>query len=191
MSEIWRKIDGFSRYEVSNHGRVKSLARDVSNHTGIIHRKERILKLGKNHKGYSVVYMRDDTGRDRTMFVHRLVAIAFIPNPENKPQVNHKNGIKSNNFAYNLEWATNQENQIHAVKMGLNDHSKYDSGVPKVPVLQIDPNTGEVIAEYESVAAANRAIGHKCKSNISCCCRGTRETAGGYRWAYKAQKILD
>ena len=89
--EIWFRIDNC--FAVSNKGRVKSLARDVPNHTGIIHKPERILKLQTDHKGYARVSL----GKRKTLAVHRLVAKAFIPNPQNKPQVNHIDGNKQNN----------------------------------------------------------------------------------------------
>ena len=184
-NEKWKLVDGFGkRYAVSNLGRVVSLSRKVSNHTGFINKPSRLLKPCKDEKGYFRVYLDKGDGKTRFIPIHRLVAMTFLENPENKPQVNHKDGNKENNHVSNLEWATNKENQIHAVKMRLNDHSKYKSGKPEREVLQINPNTNEVIAKYPSISSATIAIGHKSKSNIGACCRGLRKTIGGYRWAY-------
>lgn len=102
--EKWCVI--FDCYSVSTRGRVKSLARDVPNHTGIIHKPERILKLQTDHKGYARVSL----GKKKALAVHRLVAKAFIPNPEEKPQVNYIDGNKLNNCVENLEWCTSSEN---------------------------------------------------------------------------------
>jgi len=120
--EIWKDVVGFEgEYMVSNIGRIKSLDRTVTlkNHYQIKTRsvKERILRLSKrsNNSPYYIVTL---SGR-KSLLVHRLVAIAFIPNPLNKPQVNHKNGIKSDNILENLEWVTVKENAIHAIKTGL------------------------------------------------------------------------
>jgi hypothetical protein len=104
--ECWKTI--YKEYQVSDLGNVKSLKRG----------KEVILKPKLTAKGYLEVHFRID-GKDKIFKVHRLVAEAFIPNPESKPQVNHKNCIKTDNRVENLEWATNGENQLHAYKNGL------------------------------------------------------------------------
>lgn len=191
-NEKWKLIDGFGkRYAVSDFGRVVSLSRKISNHTGFINKPSRLLKSHKDKKGYPRVYLDKGDGKTRYIAIHRLVAIAFMPNPSNKPQVNHKDGNKENNYVNNLEWATNKENQIHAVKMGLNDHSKYKSGKPERAVLQIDKDTGEIIAEYKSVKEAGKAMGCKNPCNISGCCRKAygRKTICGYAWRYKEEVV--
>jgi hypothetical protein len=192
MDEIWKPIEGYQgKYMVSNLGRVKSTARDVSNHVAIVHKPERILSCKKDAKGYMRVFL-DDNKKTKFVPIHRLVALAFIPNEFNKPQVNHIDGVKTNNNVNNLEWCTNQENQIHAIKMGLNDHSKYESGRPRRPVLQIDIKTGETINEYPSIVEAAKAIGCKNPSNIGGCCSGRygRKTIGGYKWKYKESEVM-
>lgn len=178
--EIWCAIDNC--YAVSNKGRVKSLVRDVFNHTGIIHKPERILKLQTDHKGYARVSL----GKRKALAVHRLVAKAFIQNPQNKPQVNHIDGNKLNNCVENLEWCNNRENQLHAVRTGLNNHSTYHSGRPYKPVVQIDVKTNEVIAEFKSIEEAKKAVSpNTTHNNIGLCCRGLRLSAFGFKWRYK------
>ena len=120
MKEIWKDIKGYEGlYQVSNLGRVKSLERKVLRSDGTsLAISERILKLGKNARGYLSVQLCAN-GIVKCFRVYRLVAQAFIPNPDNKPQVNHIDGNKQNNRADNLEWATRSENMQHAYKTGL------------------------------------------------------------------------
>lgn len=187
--EQWKLIEGFSsKFSISNFGRVKSNARIVNNHTGFINKKDMILKQQKNHKGYPVVTLQDGNYK-KTVMVHRLVAKAFIENANNKPQVNHIDGNKENNHFSNLEWCTNQENQIHAIKSGLNDHSKYRSGRKNRRVAKIDLKTNEVIEIYESINDAARAVNAKTSTNIGMCCRGLRNKANGYAWSY-AEEVM-
>lgn len=113
--EIWKKIEGFENYEVSNTGLVRSL--NYKN-LGYIN----ILKFRNHHKGYIKAPLTKNK-KTKSFFIHRLVAIAFIPNPDNKLQVNHINGIKTDNRVENLEWCTNSENQSHAYKNNLRSKS--------------------------------------------------------------------
>ena len=126
VGEIWKTIKDFKNYEVSNLGRIKSKERRTN--VGIKNvrsriRKEKILKQYNSTKGYLQVrlYNRNIV---KTIKVHRLVAEAFIPNPENKPQVNHKDGNKQNNNAENLEWCDCYENMKHSYNIGLRDRKK-------------------------------------------------------------------
>jgi hypothetical protein len=119
MEEVWMNIAGYDGlYEVSNLGNVKSLNRTVIYKDGRTWDvKERILKQCNTTKGYLFVNLSKNA-KSYPHKVHQLVAVAFIPNPENKPQVNHKDTIKTNNPATNLEWINNSGNQIHAVING-------------------------------------------------------------------------
>ena len=121
MEEIWKDIEEYKGlYQVSNLGNVRSLDRLVkAGYNNKQNKKGRRLTKLSNQKGYLVVKLSKENHGKRIL-IHRLVAKAFIPNPENKPQVNHIDGNKENNNVSNLEWCTNSENQIHAYKTGLN-----------------------------------------------------------------------
>ena len=119
MNEIWKDIFNYEGlYQVSNTGKVKSLERKSFNGHTLIKNKERLLKFGNNGNGYSFVNLSKN-GKQKQLYVHRLVASAFIPNPLNKKTVNHKDGNKSNNCIENLEWCTQKENNNHARRTGL------------------------------------------------------------------------
>lgn len=127
---IWVPVVGYEDfYEVSNLGQVKRLhyVEDRLTKNGSIRHvcvKEIILNAWTGVRGYSSVglYMN---GKCKTITVHRIVAMAFLPNPENKPCVNHINGVKTDNFLENLEWCTHKENNDHAVLTGLNKHRNF------------------------------------------------------------------
>jgi len=115
--EEWRPVFRFEAYQVSNFGRVKRI---------------RILKEVRLADGYSGVNIRGKKFR-----IHRLVALAFIPNPYRKPQINHKDGDKRNNYALNLEWATAKENDAHARKNGWKVPSLHGFRRGKLTVRQV------------------------------------------------------
>lgn len=123
--EIFKKVFGYEDiYEISTTGIIKSIDHLVAHSNGRNRiQKGRILKTSKSKKGYLQVSLSFNKKRFHTG-VHRLVAIAFIPNPENKPEVNHKDGDKTNNNVWNLEWSTGSENQIHAIENNLVKHNK-------------------------------------------------------------------
>lgn len=109
----WRTIEEFPIYEVSNTGVVRNK------------RTKKEKKPNISEKGYELIKIYVKTGTAYKRRIHRLVAQAFIPNPENKPEVNHKDGNKRNNAVNNLEWVTQKENYEHAVDMGLHTSVKY------------------------------------------------------------------
>lgn len=139
--------------------------------------KIRKLKLCSNRDGYLYVCFHIN-GKRKSPYVHRLIAMTFIDNPDNKPQVNHINGIKTDNSVDNLEWNTIKENSNHAHKNGL--HKKgIDKKSKKIKGINI--KTGDQI-NFNSLRDAHRS-GFDC-SNISKCCKGKQSYHKGYKWYY-------
>lgn len=159
MEEVWKKIPGLGdQYEVSSLGNVRSLDRIVPHTTlGEIKMKGKYKSMHKDSDGYLRTTLTHE-GRSSDYGVHRLVAITFIPDPENKPTVNHKNGIKDDNRIENLEWATYKEQSDHAHSTGLRTYSTYHhtnrQNIARRKVRCI--NTGEV---FDSQSAAEQHFG--------------------------------
>lgn len=188
MDEIWKDIEGYKGlYQISNLGRVKSLTRKVrcrNNKFRIV--KENILSPILTKKGYLFVNLWKNNLCKR-MLIHRLVAIAFIPNPENKLEVNHIDAIKTNNNLYNLEWNTRPENTLHSYKMKLREEQKKNVAatnkkLKSKKVAQYN-KVMELIKIFPSASEAARYYGYN-QSAISECCRGMRSSIYGYIWKY-------
>lgn len=187
--EEWRDIKGYEElYQVSNLGRVKSMDRSIKR---VINGKEvlfqlpsRILFQWKNSKGYYSVVIGSKADR-KTYKVHRLVAEAFIPNPSNLPQVNHKDEDKSNNRVDNLEWCTNKYNCNYGTyKSKLSE--KFRNRVPCWLVKGVCQYSmdGKFIKEFKSLREAAREV-ITSPSNISMCCKGVYSSCKGYKWKLK------
>jgi hypothetical protein len=135
MIEIWKPVVGYEElYEVSNFGNIKSLCRLSWNGHSFILREERILKTTKNPNGYLQIILSKNN-KQKTFFIHRIITHSFIPNPENKPQVNHKNGDKLDNRIENLEWATSSENLRHKIDiLGYKDslETRFKKSISKI-----------------------------------------------------------
>lgn len=132
--EIWKPIPGYSKYEASTLGGIRSIERELTvydpgrDHFYNVVRSQHILKPHPNWRGYLRVDLRStDRKIGRMEMVHRLIALVFIPNPNNYPQVNHINPNKNDNSVNNLEWCTNLHNNRHARSFGL-----YDDGMKKL-----------------------------------------------------------
>lgn len=122
--EVWKSVVGYDNfYQVSNLGRVKSLSRVSQNKYGNYCIKEKLLILCNDGYGYARVCLTNESKIKKNYKVHRLVALAFIPNLTNKKEVNHVNGIKDDNRVENLEWCTAKENTQHAFNTGLRGSS--------------------------------------------------------------------
>lgn len=169
MEEIWKDIEGFEGlYQVSNFGRIKRVT------TG------RILKGDKNNDGYLRVKLyKNNTKSNKS--IHRLVAEAFIPNPENKPQVNHVNEDKTNNSLDNLEWMTAKENINHGTRNKR--VSKAISKSNSIPIIATNIKNGES-TEFYGISECGRQLGLH-QQNISKVLAGTRRHTGGYTFKYK------
>ena len=160
---------GFPNYSVTDDGKVFSL-----NYGGSCDKKE--MKQQNNIKGYKRVSISSHS-KDKSFLVHRLVALAFIPNPDNLPQVNHKDENKSNNRVENLEWCSNYYNSHYMDKVERSAKAHWK------PVKQFTKD-GVFIKEYPSMHEVERQTGFY-YSHIGKCCKGRYKQAYGYIWRYK------
>jgi hypothetical protein len=174
--EVWKDISNYDNYEVSSLGRVRN------KQTG------RVLKAAKKG-GYCSLKLSSK----KNFFVHQLVAQSFLENPENKPQVNHKDKNGFNNTVGNLEWVTNKENSIHrssGVKQTTNQN---------LEIWRIDPKTEVKLEKYNSIEEAAKWIItnglatsiHSVRSSISCSIRGLYKSSLGFKWAKTDHENLD
>ena len=199
MIEIWKDIEGYEGYQVSNLGRVRSLDRIDSNNHPL---KGVILKPYISNSGYLLVGLYKQQKRDRKL-LHRLVAEAFIPNPDNKPEIDHINTIKTDNTVFlnedgsinyektNLRWTTRKENinnPLTKTKMRINarkpSKGKYGKKHHRSkPIIQYDKE-GNFIKEWDCANDVERVLGISNK-HIGSVCLGKRKSCGGYIWKYK------
>lgn len=173
IMEEWKDIEGYEGlYQVSSQGRIKSLDRNTTN--------GKIRKFQTSKSGYLSVTLSKN-GVVKRQSVHRLVAEAFIPNPNNLPQINHKNEDKTNNSIENLEWCDSTYN---------NNYGKHSSNISKARrkwVIQKDLNN-EIVGIYDSPITASKVTGisYSCITGV---CNGAHHTAGNYIWEYKKDAV--
>ena len=180
--EEWKAIKEYPDYMASNTGKIKSLKR----------KNEIILKPATTRKGkgyYMIILCKH--GGIKYFLIHRLIAECFIPNPENKPQVNHIDGNKKNNFVENLEWCTSSENIKHTYDIlhrkpnSPNINRKGILSTKYIKINQIDIKTGKIINTFYGSCEAARSINIK-NGHIAIgrCCLGKQKVAYGYKWEH-------
>lgn len=174
MKEIWKDVVGYEGlYQVSNLGNVKSLIGwDVSKQQYI--KREKVLSPSESEYKRVVLYK---DGKCKTISIHRLVAKTFLDNPNNLPQINHKDENKYNNCVDNLEYCTHKENMNHGTKQERESNVK-----TKYKVFQYDLH-GNFIKEWKNLREIEQNTNYK-KSNIGYCCRNKNKTAYGFKWKY-------
>lgn len=186
MKEVWKDIEGYEGlYQVSNLGRVKSLPRTKKTKSGVTYiTKEKILMF-RNCAGYNRCSLTKNN-KSKNIYVHRLVARAFIPNPKNYKYINHKDCNPSNNKIENLEWCTLSHNSLYACKLGRMGKNMLGIRGGKNPnskkVSQYDKN-GNFIKNWNSEIEASKEL-NICATSISYCANKKRKTAGGYIWEF-------
>lgn len=189
--EEWKDIPGYEGlYQVSNLGRVKRFARNTREGYRTMKIRERYLIPHLNSNGYYRLSISVNK-KSKKVYLHQLVAKSFIENPDNKPNVNHKNNIHTDNRVCNLEWVTQSENiqhywnnyevDGHRKAIGIMGKSVLEEHRKRNPVRQIDLNTKNVIATYPSSLEAQRQTGID-NTSIFRVIKGQRITAGGYYW---------
>ena len=188
--EVWRDVVGFEGlYMVSNKGRVKSLGNGEGNNS-----KERLLSLTMDDRGYRVVGLYKNGVKTRCK-VHRLVSEAFIPNPEDKPCIDHINTIRDDNRVRNLRWVTYKENMQNEItkkrkEVGCNRGKKFsDETKERMSISSYKRRVYcvELDKTYNSIKGASKELNIN-QGNINEVCRGRRKTAGGYHWKYTDDK---
>lgn len=152
MKEIWKDINNYSKYEISNLGRIRSKSRSwICSKGHKITKKEKILTGTLDKDGYVKVSLVNDDNKTKRLSVHRLVAETFIPNLLNKPQVNHKDGNKQNNKTENLEWNNSKENIRHAIdKLGIK-YSRYINKMHEANKKKIIRDDGKIYMQIKDV----------------------------------------
>lgn len=171
--EIWKSHPDIAGIEVSTFGRVRTLDRTVPRKNGTYHTKGIVLKQWDSGDSYLRVCITID-GKQVKKLAHRLVAQTFIPNPNNLPQVNHKDCNRINNCVSNLEWVTHEENIAYREKYG----TPTKESVPKSPAYAINLSTLEV-SHFNSQHEASRALGISV-GNINSVIKGRYKHTGGF-----------
>ena len=172
MKEIWKDISGYEGlYQVSNCGRVKSL--------NYMRTGEIVIMRPRVHTGGYLRVGLCKYNKPKDHYIHRLVLTAFVPNPLNKPQVNHIDEIKNNNYVYNLEWVTQKENNHHGTFQERRRNTMKHIGLKPVRQLTLD---GKLVKIWPSIISTKIDGFNRC--NISSCCTGNAKTHRGFRWEH-------
>ena len=174
MKEIWKDVEGYGgRYQVSNLGRFKSFAQD---------RKNGKIKTGnRTKKGYMVMLLYDGNGNKKWYPVHRLVGMAFLDNPDNLPQINHKDENKENNRVDNLEWCTNEYNINYGTKNERTAKANYCCPTTSKKVYSVDADGNKEY--FDSIGEAERKTGLQ-HGNIVKVLKHQRPLCGNREWFY-------
>jgi len=172
MNKEWKIIPNFSNYMASESGKIKNKT------------TEYVLEPCVNIYGYQRISLKNDQGKIKSIATHILVALTWIPNPEKKATVNHKNKIKTDNRVENLEWATYKEQNVHKVQFDKENNIK--NNIPKRGIWKCDPITKQRIKYYESISQFSMVLKGKARScsSIALCASGKRNTAYGFFWEY-------
>lgn len=177
MRELWKSIKNYEGlYEISNYGHIRSLDRYVIDKGKKSFRKGTNISICKNEHGYKYVTLYKD-GKQKHKYLHRLVAEAFIDNPNNYPEVNHLDFDKSNNYVTNLEWCSKRCNMNHAHING-----KLSNKQNNIPIIKIGLD-GTVLEKYPSFVIAAESV-KGIPQNISQCCNHKTMSVYGYYWEY-------
>lgn len=188
QEETWKDVFGFEGlYKVSNLGNILRLPKTTSriSHGDIFYGAKILSTDSLDKDGYVKTALRKD-GKRYYLRVHRLVAEAFLENPDNLPVVNHKNGIKNDNRLINLEWCTISENTKHAFdELGRKGHS----GGTNRPVAMINKDTNRVIKVFDSIKEASIYLGLKGSTSVWQALQDNWRTCKGYKWKYYKEDV--
>jgi hypothetical protein len=175
-----KKLQNFSNYEIYEDGRIFSV------------KGQCWLKANtRKEDGYLQVTLINDDGVKKKMYLHRIIALTYLPNPNNLPCVNHKDENKANNNIDNLEWCNYQYNNNYGTKLerGVETRRKNDSyKIPEtaLKVLMLDKNTEEIIQQFDSIKSAGKFL-RVSAGHINEAAHGKRKTAYGYKWKIKGE----
>ena len=178
-NEVWKDVPNYEGiYKVSNFGRIKMVKRTLIDSLGKkINKKEHILKPRTGNRYYMIALYKN--GKREDLLLHRLIAQTFIPNPENKPFVNHKDENCFNNCSDNLMWCTQKEN----MNWGTINERMSKNSKSKRKVNQYDMD-GNFIKQWDCMTDFYKSKGLKLKTGIIECCKGRRQSHMGYKWKY-------
>lgn len=178
-NEVWKDVPNYEGiYKASNFGRIKMVKRTLTDSLGKkINKKEHILKPRTGNRYYMIALYKN--GKREDLLLHRVIAQTFIPNPENKPFVNHKDENCFNNCSDNLMWCTQKEN----MNWGTINERMSKNSKSKRKVNQYDMD-GNLIKQWDCMTDFYKSKGLKLKTGIIECCKGRRQSHMGYKWKY-------